>query len=174
LSEQELLVDACVLINLCASDEMDEIVRANGVELLATEEAAAESLYIERAGHQVRIDIELLVARGVLRVVAVDDDELFNMVEFATELDEGEAATLAVAVGRHLPIATDDRGALRFLIRRELDVEVRRTSDLLRTWASAKSTAAVEEVLRRIESDASFRPGPADPNKAWWDQHTAG
>lgn len=173
MSANELVVDACVLINVYGSGRVEEVVEANGVELLAAEEAAAEGLYVEREGQQEPIDVAALVAEKTLLIVTVTGPEVATMVDYASEVDEGEAATLAIATHRRIPVATDDRGALRFISRRTLGLTVVRTSDLMLKWARGRTREEIGVVLRRIESDARFRPGATDPNKAWWDQSSA-
>jgi predicted nucleic acid-binding protein len=171
LSAIELLVDACVLINLYGSGRFEAIAQSSGFDLLVAEEAAAEGLYVEREGVLERIDLVRLRDVGVIRIVGLTKPEVATMVDFASEIDEGEAATLAIATHRQIAVATDDRGALRFINRRNLKVTVLRTSDLVRKWAEVDVTAdEIRMVLHLIESDARFRPGPADPNQDWWEQ----
>jgi predicted nucleic acid-binding protein len=168
-----LLVDACVLINLVATGHIDEIVAANEMNLIAVEEVVEETLYIREAANpnQLReIDMNRLQAMGSVGVVRLERPEEEKFVEFAARLDDGEAATLAVAMNRSLTVATDDRAALRLIVELNLEVETVSTADLLRGWADSDPDAGeiIVEALRKIERLASFRPNAADPNHNWW------
>jgi predicted nucleic acid-binding protein len=169
-----LMADACVLINLVASERLDEIAQANDVVFGLARLAANESLYTERPGddgvEKVPIDIDALEATGHVRVLEFEPEEPETFLRMAAGLDDGEAATFAVASHRRLPVATDDRRALRYIHDEELDIEVLRTSTLVQRWAERSNPPPdeVREALRRIRDNASFEPGASDPNQEWW------
>ncbi len=167
-------LDACVLINLYATGRLGEIAVALNVRWVIAREVSEESFYLredtEQGGGRTAVDLEHLVAEGVLEVVELEEAELTTFVEIAAEVDEGEAATIAIASQRGLPIATDDRAALRLLAAGYPDVEVLRTSELLRAFVTRAELSPLEtaECIRRIESLASFFPGRHDPEYEWW------
>jgi len=163
-----------VLINLAASGRLAEIARANGVTLAVARIAASESLYTEHGGphgvERVAIDVLELEAAGRVVVLDFEPTEAEAFVQMAEALDDGEAATLAIAAHRNLPVATDDRRALRYVEEQGLGIPLVRTSTLVRRWAESAdpSVAEVAEVLQRIREGARFEPSPSDPNYAWW------
>jgi hypothetical protein len=165
-----VLLDACVLINLCATELVKEIALANGVTFGIVSEVASESLYVDIPGvhglDRMAIDVNSLE----LMVLELDGAELETFIAFAGELDDGEAATLAAALHRHLHAATDDRRALRFVQDRALAVEIVRTSDLIHRWANYVNAdrAEVATILKRVREGAHFQPNPDDPHANWW------
>ncbi len=169
-----LIVDACVLINLVASEILADIGQANGVEFGVARPAANESLFIylptEHGIEKTTIDIRGLEAAGQIRLLDFQAAELQTFVEMAGNIGDGEAATLAIAVHRRQRMATDDRRALRFIEEQQLQLAADRTSSLLRRWANvSKATKpAVAEILLRIRNRASFEPNRSDPNHDWW------
>jgi hypothetical protein len=92
-------------------------------------------------------------------------------VELAADLEDGEAMTLAIAHGRGLAAATDDRKARRIAAERcGGSLVLVRTTEILRAWVQVSSVddATLRGVLRRIESIARFRPANDDPLRDWW------
>jgi len=177
LEKQPLLLDDCVVINLCATDLVRQIAEANRADFAVVREAAAESLFVEvrsEGGNERRaIDVAALQAAGALVLLELTAVEIGTFVEFATELDDGEAATIAVAKHRTFRLASDDRRALSFIAERQLAVQVIRTSDLILGWATQARVerAEIGRVLRLIRDCARFEPGAVDPNVAWWREH---
>ena len=165
---KELLLDACVVINLTASGvPFQDLARRNGVRFVMASPAAGEVLYLRE-----RIDMMGYARRGDLRIVDLEPDELASFVELAQRVDDGEAATLAVSVHRGWPVATDDRKAQQLARDLEPPIEPITTSALLHGWASKQDEPAerVAEVLRRIETRARFVPPRSDPHRRWWSE----
>ena len=165
---KELLLDACVVINLTASGvPFQDLARRNGVRFVMVSPAAGEVLYLRE-----RIVMMDNARRGDLRIVDLEPDELASFVELAQRVDDGEAATLAVSVHRGWPVATDDRKAQQLARDLEPPIEPITTSALLHRWASKQDEPAerVVEVLRRIETRARFVPPRSDPHRRWWSE----
>jgi hypothetical protein len=162
------LLDACVAINLVASGvPLDDLAASAGVRFTMTSVAAAETLYLapDRAsGERMVIDLS---ARS-LDIVELDPDELASFVELAAQVDDGEAATLAVAIHRHLEVATDDRRGSR--LAKEHGIAVVTTASLVRRWANdaAAPAAAIAAAVDAIRRCASFIPPRSDPDYDWW------
>ncbi len=171
----DLLLDACVAINLVASGvELEEIAAAPGVRFVMTSIAAAETLWIDPLdpeGHRERVDIALLADDGALSLVELADDELDLFVDLARNVDDGEAATLTAAIHRGLRVATDDRRAQRLtaggLAPR---VDIVRTTELVKTWAEGPTidTRRAADAIRLIEYRASYIPPHDDLHFGWW------
>jgi predicted nucleic acid-binding protein len=176
-----LILDACCVINLLASGSLREIVKIQGVRVaIADVVLEHEVLRVppegeEEDGETATADRVLtlhpLVDEGRIEVMTIGSDpEMETFVSLALRLDDGEALSASLAIHRHGILATDDRKAIRVVTALAPELEIRRTSDLVRTWAELASPADAEvrEVLRRVERDASFVPGATDPNVGWW------
>ena len=174
MTSQDVLLDACVVINLAASQIWDEIADANGYRFLVTRRVTEESQFCYKRSptglDRVEIDLRSLEKQGRLGIEDPNPDELSTFVEYAKHLDDGEAETLAVSVHRRLALATDDLGAIRFLTDGKLSVSLVRTSTMIHTWASAANPTQpfLTEVLRHILEGARFVPPRTAPFAEWW------
>jgi predicted nucleic acid-binding protein len=167
--EQVIVLDACVVINLWASRRFDEILATSGFRAVIAVQAAAEAVWIEdELGQRERIPTDDLAASGRVEIWTPIDDELEVLLELAASLGDGEAGSLAVAHGRRLPVATDDRPARRAARGLSPQVTLRSTSQLMRAWAVERAPTEVAQVLERIEIGAKFQPPQRDPDAPWW------
>lgn len=171
------LIDACSVINLWASRRIEEILMSSTRVFGVTDIVVGEALHVRRivAGPDEdefeRIDLEPLITRGLITKLSLEDEsELARFIEFAAEIDDGEAATCALAVERHHAVVTDDRRTRRLLRERFPGIAVITTSGLLRSWATSESVpeTLVCQVLRDIREFARFAPGRQDPHQEWW------
>lgn len=173
-AERLLLIDACCVINLCASKQIAGVLEALPYRCaVARYVVEKEALAIVRddgeADEREPIELAPMIDQGLLHVVGVDsEDERDYFVRFARHLDDGEAQTCALAVVHRGTVATDDKKALRLLERE--GVAALQTPELLHAWAdhSGADPALVATTLRRIETLANFRPGKAAPLHDWW------
>lgn len=173
----DLLLDACVTINVVAAGiDLAELSNASEIRLVMTSVAAAEALWLaplEPDGDREIIDVDGLVDSGTLALVELLDDELNQFVSFAREIDDGEAATFAVAANRGLRVATDDRRAQRLAATIDPPIPIVGTTQLLRSWVDASGVPPdrVAEVVRLVERRASYVPRRDDAHFAWWVAH---
>jgi len=176
MRQEVLLLDACVTINLMATDRLGEIAASLSLSFAVVEQVAAEVGHLRELidGEVVvtPIDLHKQVAAGCLNIVELSAAELSTYVELAAIVDDGEAATIAIALHRGLPLATDDRKARRVCAERGL-AEPRRTLDLLHAYAdvAVPDSAACRDLLTVVRRRASFLPPRADPWHAWWSSH---
>jgi predicted nucleic acid-binding protein len=170
----DVVVDACCLINLCAAGELRERLSVIGGDWYVPTAVSAESLYlhIEQADGTIdksSLDLQPFIDDGVLlSCTAEPGAELDLYVDLATRLDDGEAMALAIAKTRSWTFSTDDRKAKRVAV--ELSVAVLTTPEIMKRWADSAPSNPDElrEALRRIEQIASFFPSASDPLQAWW------
>lgn len=169
-AEHRLLVlDACVAINLRATGRWRQIFAAAEHLPLMPEIALREVLYLfNDEGEREEAPLTDLQAAGDLLSCGLNSDQLDVMLAFAAKLGQGEAAAIAVATTRELPLATDDRAAqdaVDFGVDRRLT-----TPQLLRRWAESGSPKSSEifAAIKLIETRASFRPRSLDPDFDWW------
>lgn len=173
----DLLLDACVAINVVASGaDLDELADASSVRFVMTSVAAAEALWLAPlvpGGDREIIDVGGLVSSGALALLDLLDDELNQFVSFAREIDDGEAATFAVATSRGLTVATDDRRAQRLASAIVPPISIIGTTQLLRTWVDVNGVPPdrVAEVVRSVERRASYIPRRDDAHFTWWVAH---
>ena len=116
-----------------------------------------------------RIQLGASIANGRLHLLQLDSEiEFEHFLELAVRLDDGEAATLAVAVSRGGTLITDDRKALS--IANELLVPTITTPDVLRRWAerSGVSSPTLCQALENIRWRARYEPGKLHPLWSWW------
>lgn len=97
------------------------------------------------------------------------EEELY--VQFAGDLDDGEAMSLAVCRARGYALATDDRKARG--IAGQLAppaVQLLSTSQIFHQWANKTGAAPGElkRVLSAIELRSRFIPPYDDPLREWW------
>jgi len=170
------IVDACCLINLFASGRQSEVIQAFGGDFYVPQRVCNEALSIRRPDPMddaslvsEPIDLTDALRKDLIRlcrVEGVEENELF--IGFAMELDDGEAACLAVAKMRGWAVATDDKKAIR--LANAHSVPVITTPELMHHWAEETQANAgvVAQALRNIESFARFRPGNSASHYRWW------
>jgi predicted nucleic acid-binding protein len=158
-----IILDACCAINLYMSGHMEEILQAiPGCIALAIFVLDEEIL---------RVNLRPLVEQGLIHVVSLESEaEESAFVNFAAELDDGEAVTGAIAMHRNWGIATDDRKARRIFARTNPRVQLLSTPELIKHWADTYNPpiAIVHEVLQNIETQARYKPPVAHALHAWW------
>lgn len=173
----DLLLDACVAINVVAAGvDLEELARASAVRFVMTSVAAAEALWLaplEPSGDREIIDVGGLIDSDALALFELLDEELSKFVAFAREIDDGEAATFAVAVNRGLTVATDDRRAQRLAAAIDPPISIVGTTQLLKTWVDVNGVSPheVAEIVRSVERRASYVPRRDDPHFTWWVTH---
>jgi hypothetical protein len=170
-------IDACCLIDLCASGQPDAILAASGFRWFIPSAVIGEARYLHRPspddpGRMVPVPLDLAPSLAVGLLTACDpegEEEAKWFVQLATLFrSDGEAACLAVAKVRGWALATDDRKARREAA--SLGVPVVTTAELVKAWADATSVdeAAVIQILRDIQTYARFTPHKTMPLHLWW------
>jgi predicted nucleic acid-binding protein len=175
-TNSSLILDACCLLNVYASGCLDAIAEALGHSFVIAEAVSIETLYIRRdrseQDMQERevIDLAAPVSRGALSIVALDEAELVTFLTFASLVDDGEAATCALAIHRGLPLATDDRKARRLLQVQAPHLRLYSTLEMLKRWADHRQVDAVvlTRTLIAVRDRGNFLPPKADPLRGWW------
>jgi hypothetical protein len=175
-----LIWDACGLLNLAATTHASEVLEALGCPSYVTafvrtgEVFYLRSLPEEDPRQALRpVDLTPLLETGLLQAVELEVVEQATFVEFARDLDDGEAHTAAVAVHRRLHVVTDDRRALRALAALSPPVPVLTTPDWVKEWADTGAVApdVLADTLRRIQISARFSPRRTHPLRNWWLDH---
>lgn len=192
---KDVALDACCLINLLAAEcvfpKPGEGKKASkksagpsalpslGLALHVPTVVAGECYYMlqpdpDAPGRMVKVPIDLgpYLTGGLLHPCDVEGDEESGLlVQYATRLDDGEAACLAVARSRGWGLATDDRVAAG--LASQEGVAVITTAELMKRWAGhTKATkAAITEALTNIQRYARFVPRTGSAEADWWLSH---
>ena len=112
-----VVLDASVLLNLLATGHAAELIRSLGSQGLVCSAVVNETLYIRSEGADdppEMVNLQPLLDAGTLEPCNLrgsNEHELF--VRYATDLDDGEAMSLALCSARSFVLATDDGKARR-------------------------------------------------------------
>lgn len=172
-----ILLDACVLLNLCATDRLEEIGRTVPGGFSVCTAVRAEALYLRDPNDVAQplkpVVMDPFFERGVLQPLALAEAEEPLFVNLASELDEGEAMAMAIALQRGLALATDDRKAIRVYGVFGGDAgKLWTTPALVKTWADAAAPdqAEIGRIVRAIRDRARYAPPGNHALASWWTQ----
>ncbi len=175
----DCVIDACCLINLCAVGDLQRWLSSLGFAWHLPSAVLQETLYLRATDNEEnptaeKIDLKRLLEAGLIAECTVESgDEMQYYVEFAADLDDGEAMALAIALARGWILATDDRKARRRAA--EADVQVITTPELMKRSAERNALLAgeIRTALERIQRHARFVPAADFPEYEWWMSHLA-
>jgi predicted nucleic acid-binding protein len=172
----DCIVDACCLINLCATNRLSDILQAQEGSFHVSAEVRCEALsvYQPAADDAERleltpIDLSSAIQSGLLKECKLDGlAELNAFVEFAIQLNDGEASCLAIAKSRGWRVATDDKKAIRLATAEGISVAT--TPQIIKKWVDVvvPESGDVVDMLLRIEKFAKFRPHRTNMLFGWW------
>ena len=173
-----LVLDASCLLNLYATGRLREIALVVGMQLEVAEYVLEnEVIYTWQTDatgareEAVPVDLTPLGSEGLIRVVRMEHpDDQAAFVALAAVVDDGEAATAALAARRGCSVATDDRKARRVFGELMPDVPMVSTLDLLKRWADASQVPGDElrEAMDAMRQSASYVPSSREPLFEWW------
>ena len=173
-----VLLDACCVINLMATERVEEILRVLPYRFATSQLVADEEVLSIRSDPgspkkptRTPVSPRELESAGCLEIMDVaTPEERSEFARFAFDLDDGEASVCALAVVYGGGVATDDRKALRVLEVSATQVKTLQTPELLHEWArrSVAPQKKVREVLFAIRDRARFYPRRAAPYFSWW------
>jgi hypothetical protein len=168
------VIDCCSLINLYTGWQgLDELAQLKGTTWYVCDAVMAETEYTREFSSdgftRAPMDLARFIDRGLLRSARPENSaEMQDYVDFATEVDDGEAQTIAVARGRGYALLTDDYKASR--LASELGLSIVSTPALLERWGrlSRANAARLRDIVRRISVLARFNPRADSPHRDWW------
>ena len=170
------VLDACALVNLhCGWGGLREL-QTFGLSWSIGDIALQEALFVRDfdvhgAVHKVMLDPTSVVADGTLQILSLGSaPEHASLVEFALDLDDGEAQALSLARHRQLVLVTDDRPAIRVASAPKVAVPTLGTPDVLMAWvaAHAQCQSRLPEVIRRISILGAFQLKKSARHHGWW------
>jgi predicted nucleic acid-binding protein len=173
---KKLLLDACVAINLAAAARLDQIADALQVTFVIAAQAASEAGHLRDIVNGTTvltpINLDQFASSKALEIRELAPAELTLYLELASVVDDGEAATIALAIHHRIDLATDDRRARRLCSERHL-AEPMRTMALLHAYAESArlKNDEVRQMLIQVRDRASFLPSRSDSHLKWWNDH---
>ncbi|MBE9197678.1 MULTISPECIES: hypothetical protein [unclassified Nodularia (in: cyanobacteria)] len=176
ITHSHVLLDACCILNFCASGEFLAILKSIPAEVVLTKVVQDELKTLQRLkeeDNEGAIQFEEAIKQGLLMVVdfAAEEDELF--VNYAAILgDDGESATCAIAVYRKWAIATDDKRAIPFFKQTAPDLQILSTLDIIKHWSESAGvdSSKLSDILNAIRFKARYLPGTGHSLRSWWEQ----
>lgn len=134
-----------------------------------------ESIYLRGADLNAppeAVKLDALLESDRLTVFELSGDEEKELyVDYATELDDGEAMSLALVCSRGFSMASDDRKARRLFTEEIGDLKrLLSTSHILKEWSekAGMNAADLKQVLTEVSRRGRFYPNSGDPHFAWW------
>ena len=173
------VIDCCSLINLFAGwgglKELRDFNRTWHIcEAVLNETEFTREFGPDGTPAMVPIDMNTLTQHGLwLPARPETEREIEDYVNFASEVDDGEAQALAIAKHRGFVLLTDDRKAAKPAQRPDAAVQTTSTPNILQFWGKLDpaNEARLHEVVRRIAVLARFSPRKDSPDYEWWSQH---
>ncbi|MBW4552632.1 MAG: hypothetical protein KME35_16215 [Aphanocapsa sp. GSE-SYN-MK-11-07L] len=141
IKHSHVVLDACCVLNFCASGHLIEIVKSIPAQVVVTEVVREkELLTLQRLTDENNQDVnqfETAIKKGLLSVIDFNfEREQETFVNYVFELrDDGESATCAIAVCRGWAIATDDRKAISFFQREAPHLQILSTLEIVKNWS---------------------------------------
>ena len=172
-----VVLDTSVALNLLATGVGAVVLKTLEVNCFVCSAVVDEAIYIrsdDPAQPREPVSIDSWLQSGAVDITSPKgpvEEELY--VQFAGDLDDGEAMSLAICRARGYALAADDRKARRIASRLAPPaVQLLSTSQIFHHWANRTGAAAGElkRVLSAIELRARFIPPHDDPLREWWIQ----
>lgn len=177
IKNSHIILDACCILNFCASGHLIQIIQSIPAKVVITEVVRArELLTLQRLVNENNEDInqfEAAIQKGFLLVTDFNSEsEEETFVNYAFELgDDGESATCAIAVHRGWAIATDDKKAISFFQKEAPHLQIFSTLAMVKNWSEVEnvSTETLRSALNAIKTRGRYIPHRNHPLLYWWE-----
>lgn len=177
IKHSHVVLDACCVLNFCASEHLIEIIKSIPAQVVVTEVVRKrELLTLQRltdANNQDVNQFETAIETGLLSVIDFDSEsEEETFVNYVFELgDDGESATCAIAVHRGWAIATDDKKAISFFQKEAPELQILSTLAIVKNWSEIGnlSPATLRSALTAIKTRGHYIPHRNHPLLGWWE-----
>lgn len=169
------ILDACALINLhCGWGGLAEL-QTFGTSWSIGDTALSEALFVRDFDlngdiYRMALDSQTIVANAKLKVLTLGNaPEYASLVEFALELDDGEAQALSLALHRQRILVTDDRPAVR-VASGPASVQTVGTPEILMAWidSNPQQRHRLPTVVRRMSVLGPFQLKKSSVHYGWW------
>lgn len=177
MSGKWVILDACALINFYASGFFESILSSFRTQSCIVEQVNEESLFVKKPTDiplqydYVPIVLQGYTQRGTLRLVRLETEIEKNFfIKLAKRLDDGEAATIALAIEREMKVVTDDKKAIQILDNEAPNIEILTTLDVMKTWCENTSINKhdIKLALEDIRILANYQPSKNHHLFQWW------
>lgn len=171
------IIDACALLNLYASGFLEPILKSRPMPCCLVEQVKQESLFIRKPSDSAAsydrepVMLEPFFQSGLLKLVKLENDAEQNLfINLAAQIDDGEAATIAVAIARGMQVVTDDKKAIRVLKQEASTLICLSTLDVVKAWSEtmAIEPLQVKTALENIIKYANYLPSKKHHLFDWW------
>ncbi len=175
-SNTVVVLDACVLINVLASGRAEDILRGGQGKFVVCSVVKGESIFlrpVDSSAPPDEVTLDPLTDSGCLDVCELSGKEEETLyVDYATQLDDGEAMSLALAQSRGFLLATDDRKARRLFLDEVRDpARLLSTAQLFKKWSERMNVSPKElkHALLQVTLRGRFFPSRDDnADFDWW------
>lgn len=176
ISHSHIVLDACCILNFCASGKFIEILKSIPAQVVVTEVVREKELLIlqrlKDEENEGATQFETAILQGLLLVVDFESEiEEETFINYAFELgDDGESATCAIALHRSWAIATDDKKAISFSQQEAPHLQILSTLEIIKVWSEEANLAPAElrAILGAIRIKGRYIPPRNHPLLNWW------
>jgi predicted nucleic acid-binding protein len=176
ITHSHVLLDACCILNFCASGQFLEILKSISAEVAVTtvvQERELKTLQrLKEEGNEGAIQFEKAIKQRLLMVVDFESaEEEESFVNYAAILDDGESATCAIAVHRKWAIATDDKLAIAFIQQEASYLQILSTPEIIKHWSEEADidSSTLRNVLNAVRVNGRYLPQKIHPLRSWWE-----
>jgi len=171
-----LLLDACCVLNFCASGQLLAILKSIPVQVAVTQVVREQELKtlqrLESEENEGATQFEAAIAQNLLITVDFESEEEAELfVNYAAILDDGESATGAIAVHRQWAMAKDDKRAISFFRKETPQLQVLSTLEIVKHWSeeAGVDSQKLRDVLNLIRVKGRYMPPKSHPLQSWWE-----
>ena len=177
MTERGIILDACSLINFYASEFFDSILSSFKNQCCIVDQVNDESLFIRNPTdlpskyYYKPIELQDSIQLGKLKLIKLEtENEKKVFIKLAQRLDDGEAATIALAIEREMKVVTDDKKAIQIFCEEVPNIEILTTLDVIKFWyeSSSINDEDVKLALSNIRVYANYLPTRNHQLFQWW------
>lgn len=176
ISHSHIVLDACCILNFCASGKFIEILKSIPAQVVVTEVVREKELLtlqrLQDEENEGATQFETAILQGLLLVVDFESEaEEETFINYAFELgDDGESATCAIALHRSWAIATDDKRAISFSQQEAPHLQILSTLEIIKAWSEEANLTLAElrTILTAIRTKGRYMPHRNHPLLNWW------
>jgi len=176
VKHSHIILDACCVLNLCASGNFLSILKTIPAQSIITEVVkqqelkTLQSLTVE--DNDGAIQLESAIQQELILIVDFESAlEEQTFVNYVFEMgDDGESATFAIASHRRWAVATDDKKAISFFKKEEPDLQIFSSLEIIKHWSEVTNSSSRElkNTLSAIRVKARYLPSKKHPLFSWW------
>jgi len=162
-------------VNLFATGQARNILSMDRYSFAICSAVKDEAIFLRPTEPQAPpelVRLEPFIEPGILSVLHLQTEEEETLfIDYASQLDDGEAMSIALAVSRRALLATDDQKARRIFVEETNDAtRLLFTSQILKAWATSNPIGKdqLKTILTQVTLHARFFPAKYDVEYQWW------